>query len=220
MANRIQKSYNSHVQQSSPDMERLWARIEGEIDNRQAEQTRTQAITHKKNSKIRYIAAAASLVLVLAGAVIFANVMNKDIKTDNKAQESSFSGKSADSNGAKSADGYKTEDIAGDNKEAAADEKRTANKAVPETDNAMIRDKEKTQELTSARTEVKKLTVSKGYITADTNGRKDMLEALLKKLKASGDVEDYSFKYNSENAETLSCVITYQNGASETIEIG
>ena len=43
MANRIQNDYRSHMQGTSPDMDKLWNRIEQRIDNSQTTAQNTTA---------------------------------------------------------------------------------------------------------------------------------------------------------------------------------
>ena len=93
MANRIQNAYRSHMQANSPDMDMLWARIEQRIDAKTQSQTQTQTqpeqtvsqqpkITVRRSRFAAYITAAACLIAVVAGALIYIKAKDMEIKTD------------------------------------------------------------------------------------------------------------------------------------------
>ena len=93
MANRIQNAYRSHMQANSPDMDMLWAKIEQRIDAKTQAQTKTQTqpeqtvsqqskITVRRSRFAAYITAAACLIAVVAGALIYIKAKDMKIKTD------------------------------------------------------------------------------------------------------------------------------------------
>lgn len=186
MANRIQKDYNDHIQQSSPDMDKLWGRIEQRIDAKQeslqpSDQTQTPQLTvNRRNSFFRYAAVAACLVVVVASTVIFIN-SDKTVAKDTN----SF------------AQPQNTEQINAAQPQDKEDKQQAA--ADKDTDNVdklpadKYADNQTATENTSEdpKNKIKELMETPQYLEADMDGKYKLVEELAKQLKDSGVISDY-----------------------------
>ena len=89
MAKKIEDLYREHMQENSPDMDKLWAKIETRIDEKeQGAPAKTEAekpkITVKHSSVGKYIAIAACLT------AIFLSTKENKIETDNESGNVSY----------------------------------------------------------------------------------------------------------------------------------
>ena len=66
MAKNIKFLYKKHISDTAPDMEKLWDRIEGQLENK-TDKDQTQIKVSRRNYR-KFAAAAASLVLIIGGA--------------------------------------------------------------------------------------------------------------------------------------------------------
>ena len=71
MANRIQKGYRSHMEQNSPDMDKMWEKIQQHIDSQPQKPVQTvqenqpePEMKRRRIGFVKYAAAAACLVAV------------------------------------------------------------------------------------------------------------------------------------------------------------
>ena len=78
--NNIKYKYSQHVQDTAPDMDKLWNKIENTIDEKETANDVKPQIRQTKKSYKKYTALAASLLVVISAAYIFANF--NDNKTD------------------------------------------------------------------------------------------------------------------------------------------
>lgn len=76
--NKMKNMYQKHVQDTAPDMDRLWARIEQNIDNKTDKANITSTIKQTKRSYGKYIVAVASLLIVVSTASIFSIISKND----------------------------------------------------------------------------------------------------------------------------------------------
>ena len=72
MANRIQKGYRSHMEQNSPDMDKMWEKIQQHIDSQPQKPVQTvqenqpePEMKRRRIGFVKYAAAAACLVAVV-----------------------------------------------------------------------------------------------------------------------------------------------------------
>ena len=221
MANRIQNDYQSHMQADSPDMDMLWAKIEQRIDAKaQPEQpaSKRSKISVKRNGIAKYIAAAACLAAVTAGALIYINVKDNDIKTNNGSSVSSPANADSAVSQQNAADNVsegpeKAAEDANDTKKDAVSERakddknqsylkpNTKNATNPETDK--LKDNTKIEEENlSAADEFKELMRSDKYINADMNTRIDLISVLAQRLKNEGRITSFDL-ISDENLTTV-----------------
>ena len=84
----IRNEYLKHLDNTAPDMDKLWARIESSIDEKENKSTETgyekkRQEIKKSGTGFKIAGAAAALILVVAGARMFANT-GSDIKQSAK----------------------------------------------------------------------------------------------------------------------------------------
>ena len=98
MAKNFKYDYKQYVRNTAPDMNKLWDKIEKEIDEREQNDNtniKPAQITVHKNKRSRTFAAAAAAVLILTvGVTAVTKLNNNSIKNDNKT-DYSYSEKSA-----------------------------------------------------------------------------------------------------------------------------
>ena len=71
MAKNIKFLYKKHISDTAPDMEKLWDRIEGQLENK-TDKDQTQIKVSRRNYR-KFAAAAASLVLIIGGVSLYAD---------------------------------------------------------------------------------------------------------------------------------------------------
>ncbi|MDO4944472.1 MAG: hypothetical protein Q4E74_04625 [Ruminococcus sp.] len=88
MAKNFKYEYKQHIRNTAPDMDKLWDRIESEIDNKEKERiTETTTYVRKiKHSHRGILTAAAAVLVVIFGAKIISNV---SVETDDKNSDES-----------------------------------------------------------------------------------------------------------------------------------
>ena len=67
MAKNIKFLYKKHISDTAPDMEKLWDRIEGQLENK-TDKDQTRIKVSRRNYR-KFAAAAASLVLIASSEV-------------------------------------------------------------------------------------------------------------------------------------------------------
>lgn len=84
MAKNFKYEYQQHIRNTAPDMDKLWNRIESEIDNKEKESVTetTTYVRQIKHSHRGILTAAAAVLVVIFGAKIISNV---SVKTDEKS---------------------------------------------------------------------------------------------------------------------------------------
>ena len=75
MAKNIKFLYKKHISDTAPDMEKLWDRIEGQLENK-TDKDRTQIKVSHRNYR-KFAAAAASLVLIIGGVSLYADIRSE-----------------------------------------------------------------------------------------------------------------------------------------------
>ena len=190
MANRIQNDYRSHMQGTSPDMDKLWNRIEQRIDNSQktAQNTTVPAqsesqITVSKGGWLKYAAVAACLIAVVIGTTTLMRSKDKDITTET---ESTYAGTEAQYKSAEKEDatasGAKPQKKDDNVREKAVEESAADNVAgIPKTDTTGLAPNE----------QVKALMRTEDYKAADKDKRVELVENLAKEMKQRGEITKY-----------------------------
>lgn len=194
MANRIQNDYRSHMQGTSPDMDKLWNRIEQRIDNSQKTAQNTTApaqsesqITVSKGGWLKYAAVAACLIAVVIGTTALLRSKSNDINTESKSASVSSAAPAAEREDKKE----KTNDDAtsgqpekkDDNVREKAVEESAADKVagIPKTDTTGLAPNE----------QVKALMRTAEYTAADKDKRVELVENLAKEMKQRGEITKY-----------------------------
>ena len=75
MAKNIKFLYKKHISDTAPDMEKLWDRIEGQLENK-TDKDQTQIKVSRRNYR-KFAAAAASLVLIIGGVSLYADIRSE-----------------------------------------------------------------------------------------------------------------------------------------------
>ena len=91
MAKNIKFLYKKHISDTAPDMEKLWDRIEGQLENK-TDKDQTQIKVSRRNYR-KFAAAAASLVLIIGGVSLYADIRSESdsvSKLDILCDSSSF----------------------------------------------------------------------------------------------------------------------------------
>ena len=211
MAKKIEDLYNDHMQANSPDMDKLWAKIETRIDEKeQGAPAKTEAekpkITVKHSSVGKYIAIAACLTAVIAGTAIFLSTKENKIETDNESGNVSYAAPAeaesyqpeakkdnADSDATKN---YKAEinkrdtekyQTNGDNESAAAPTDEDSGKDVSSA------------EAESPKDRIKALMKGNEYLGADSEGRIKLIEKLAQEMKSAGEIKSFELKRRETN---------------------
>ena len=190
MANRIQNDYRSHMQGTSPDMDKLWNRIEQRIDNSQKTAQNTTApaqsesqITVSKGGWLKYAAIAACLIAVVIGTTTLMRSKDKDITTET---ESTYAGTEAQYKSAEKEDaiasGGEVNKRNNAVREKAVEESAADNVAgIPKTDTSGLAPNE----------QVKALMRTAEYTAADKDKRVELVENLAKEMKQRGEITKY-----------------------------
>lgn len=211
MAKKIEDLYREHMQANSPDMDKLWAKIETRIDEKeQGAPAKTEAekpkITVKHSSVGKYIAIAACLTAVIAGTAIFLSTKENKIETDNESVNVSYAAPAeaesyqpeakkdnADSDATKN---YKAEinkrdtekyQTNGDNESAAASTDEDSGKDVSSAGAAAPKER------------IKALMKEDEYRNADLEGKIKLIEKLAAEMKTAGDITAYEIKRRETN---------------------
>lgn len=188
MANRIQKGYNGHMQGTSPDMDKLWDRIEARIDEKQGAQAGSDTpdvkpnITVKRGSFLKYAALAACFIAVIAGTVVFMNSRDNEVKKDTssnysyKAEEASAAEVNRDNNNKLAA---KTNDAADANEQKRSyDAVSAAEPKIEGADEAV-------------KNSIKSFMTTNEYTSADKEKRAQLVENLAKQMEEKGEISEY-----------------------------
>lgn len=192
MANRIQNDYRSHMQGTSPDMDKLWNRIEQRIDNSQKTAQNTTApaqsesqITVSKGGWLKYAAVAACLIAVVIGTTALLRSKSNDINTESKSASVSSAAPAAEREDKKE----KTND------DATSGQPEKRSDASYGTDVAGITNDKKALIPESANLEpneqVKALMRTAEYTAADKDKRVELVENLAKEMKQRGEITKY-----------------------------
>lgn len=75
MAKNIKFLYKKHISDTAPDMEKLWDRIEGQLENK-TDKDQTQIKVSRRNYR-KFAAAAASLVFIIGGVSLYADIRSE-----------------------------------------------------------------------------------------------------------------------------------------------
>ena len=75
MAKNIKFLYKKHISDTAPDMEKLWDRIEGQLENK-TDKDQTRIKVSRRNYR-KFAAAAASLVLIIGGVSLYADIRSE-----------------------------------------------------------------------------------------------------------------------------------------------
>lgn len=75
MVKNIKFLYKKHISDTAPDMEKLWDRIEGQLENK-TDKDQTQIKVSRRNYR-KFAAAAASLVLIIGGVSLYADIRSE-----------------------------------------------------------------------------------------------------------------------------------------------
>lgn len=88
MAKNFKYEYKQHIRNTAPDMDKLWDRIESEINNKEKERITetTTYVRQIKHSHRGILTAAAAVLVVIFGAKIISNV---SVETDDKNSDES-----------------------------------------------------------------------------------------------------------------------------------
>ena len=210
MANRIQKGYERHIQESSPDMDKLWAKIEQRIDEKAPavqEQPQKPQITVKRGEFMKYAAVAACLIAVVAGTVVFMNSKDDKVKTaDSVAYKSEY--KAEDSTAQDRAPAEQKSLLATqDAKTDSYTDKIDAVDGYDDKANKTAADEEKakseavaTAESESPKERIKSLMETQRYTSADKEQKVKMVEELAEEMKKNGEITDYAMKIKEVNS--------------------
>ena len=190
MANRIQNDYRSHMQGTSPDMNKLWNRIEQRIDNSQKTAQNTTApaqsesqITVSKGGWLKYAAIAACLIAVVIGTTTLMRSKDKDITTET---DSTYAGTEAQYKSAEKEDATASGGEVNKRNDAVREkavEESAADKVagIPKTDTTGLAPNE----------QVKALMRTEDYKAADKDKRVELVENLAKEMKQRGEITKY-----------------------------
>ena len=244
MANRIQNDYRSHMQANSPDMDRLWNRIEQRIDAQQKpeqpviSQTSQPVITVKKNSFIKYAAAAACLIAVIAGTVIFVNSRNNKVNMSettisSKSDSSSHHAAKSDES-ARSADVNENENVNRDNADPGEetnndqingkeiyDESKAEEKKEELSGDQKYAHRNNTKQAEAGpvqpKAEIDKLMQTETYKNADRLHKLELVEKFAKSLRENGIITAFEI-IGSEKGDSIR--ITLPDSTIQEITIG
>lgn len=89
MARNLKDEYRKYVDNTAPDMDKLWDRIEEKIDNSPKAYEPQRKITHFSVNFRRFTAAAACLAVVFAGAYIWSQNDRKDFSGESNKNSNS-----------------------------------------------------------------------------------------------------------------------------------
>ncbi len=202
MANRIYNDYRSHIENTSPDMDKLWNRIEQKIDGQQNNAPKVEdtphkpQITVKKTSVFKYAAIAACFVAVIAGTVIFLNSKDSSVKTSETSyKNATLSAAANDNNKQEAADAVSQAPAT--NREAIA---KADNDSAQDADRSKKLIAEKKTETVEPKEQIKLVMTTTEYLGADIDKKIKMIEDLAAKLKRDGTIKDYTVKKRDVNS--------------------
>ena len=196
MANRIQDGYRSHMEQNSPDMDKMWAKIQQHIDPQQpVKPVQTEQIVQSEQpetkrkgiSFVKYAAAAACLVAVVAGTVVFMSSKQDKVSTDSEKAVAVQTSSTVD-----------MKQMEGKQDMAQPAEENT-NKAAKAEENTFDGPKERTASPSgSAGSDIslkfKELMLTPEYTNSDRENKLKLVEDLAKQLKEKGEISEYVLK--------------------------
>ena len=193
MANRIQNDYRSHMQGISPDMDKLWNRIEQRIDNSQKTTQNTTApaqsesqITVSKGGWLKYAAIAACLIAVVIGTTTLMRSKDKDITTET---DSTYAGTEAQYKSAEK------EDATASGGEAKKRNNAVLEKAVEGStaDNVANVSGVQPEDATplEPNEQIRELMRTTEYLSASTEEKIEMVEKLAKEMQSKGEILKY-----------------------------
>lgn len=191
MTKRIQDAYQEHMHKSSPDMDKLWDRIDKRIDAsaKADEQQKRQEITQaasKSSGIVKFIALTACLAAVVAGTVVFMSSKENEVKTDTTiSAKGDISGNE---------DNYKNA-VAGRDKTYGSDnvEDKAADAVSSAEPKAGVEVVTKGKAL-DAEKAMKDLKQTDEFIAADLEHRMEMVTKLAEDLKEQGAITDFKVK--------------------------
>ena len=203
MANRIQDGYRSHMEQNSPDMDKMWEKIQQHIDSQPQKPVQTvqenqpePEMKRRRIGFVKYAAATACLVAVVAGTVVFMNSKQDKVPADSEK---------AVVVPASSAPSAQEKEEGKDTKkelQPAQDQKgeETADKAPVKAQEKAINRSEDQAAASSASassgisTKFRELMLSPEYTNSDREGKLKAAENLAKQLKEKGEIKEYVLK--------------------------
>lgn len=203
MANRIQKGYRSHMEQNSPDMDKMWEKIQQHIDSQHQKPVQTvqenqpePEMKRRRIGFVKYAAAAACLVAVVAGTVVFMNSKQDKVPADSE--------KAVVVPASSAPSAQEKEEGKDDKKELqpAQDQKgeETADKAPVKAQEKAINRSEDQAAASSASassgisTKFRELMLTPEYTNSDREGKLKAAENLAKQLKEKGEIKEYVLK--------------------------
>ena len=203
MANRIQDGYRSHMEQNSPDMDKMWAKIQQHIDSQPQKPVQTvqenqpePEMKRRRIGFVKYAAAAACLVAVVAGTVVFMNSKQDKVPADSEKAVV------VPASSAPSAQEKEEGKDAKKELQPAQDQIReeTADKAPVKAQEKAINRSEDQAAASSASaslgisTKFRELMLSPEYTNSDREGKLKAAENLAKQLKEKGEIKEYVLK--------------------------
>lgn len=209
MANKIQKDYRSHMQETSPDMDKLWGKIEQRIDAqqpapKQAEpQDEQPQITASSGGFLKYAAVAACLIAVVASTVFFMNTKENNVQKDTEKSNSYVQ-----NNAAIDAEDKDMQE----NNDMAAEDMNAANKITQKLERPTATEAADVE----AKDKIKELMMTHDYLAADKQRRFELVEELAKQLAQNGEISEYKM-IERENLSRVE--ITLPDGTIQGIMI-
>ena len=203
MANRIQDGYRSHMEQNSPDMDKMWEKIQQHIDSQPQKPVQTvqenqpePEMKRRRIGFVKYAAAAACLVAVVAGTVVFMNSKQDKVPADSEKAVV------VPASSAPSAQEKEEGKDAKKELQPAQDQIReeTADKAPVKAQEKAINRSEDQAAASSASassgisTKFRELMLTPEYTNSDREGKLKAAENLAKQLKEKGEIKEYVLK--------------------------
>lgn len=194
MANRIQKGYRSHMEQNSPDMDKMWEKIQQHIDSQPQKPVQTvqenqpePEMKRRRIGFVKYAAAAACLVAVVAGTVVLMSSNQDKVSTDSEKAVAVQTSSTVD-----------MKQMEGKQDMAQPAEENT-NKAAKAEENTFDGPKERTASPSgSAGSDIslkfKELMLTPEYTNSDRENKLKLVEDLAKQLKEKGEISEYVLK--------------------------
>ena len=194
MANRIQKGYRSHMEQNSPDMDKMWEKIQQHIDSQPQKPVQTvqenqpePEMKRRRIGFVKYAAAAACLVAVVAGTVVLMSSNQDKVATDSEKAVAVQTSSTVD-----------MKQMEGKQDMAQPAEENT-NKAAKAEENTFDGPKERTASPSgSAGSDIslkfKELMLTPEYTNSDRENKLKLVEDLAKQLKEKGEISEYVLK--------------------------
>ena len=191
------------MEQNSPDMDKMWAKIQQHIDSQPQKPVQTvqenqpePEMKRRRIGFVKYAAAAACLVAVVAGTVVFMNSKQDKVPADSEK---------AVVVPASSAPSAQEKEEGKDTKkelQPAQDQKgeETADKAPVKAQEKAINRSEDQASASSASassgisTKFRELMLTPEYTNSDREGKLKAAENLAKQLKEKGEIKEYVLK--------------------------